>query len=384
MIHICDEDKCTGCTACLNVCSRKAIRMQEDKEGFLHPDIDQELCIDCGLCTKVCPINGFASNSIKQTIIACSKSKSILLTSSSGGLFYECCQAWCGNKKNYKIYGAAYVDGVVKHIGISDICDLTKLQGSKYVQSELNEVFSAIKQDLINGTDVLFSGTPCQVAGLKNFLRRKYDNLFCIDILCHGVPSPLVFKNYQSFLKQKYHSRIVQLSFVKKVRGWINRYFYVKFESNKVYKRLAVTYDDIYMTLFFKHYIIRPSCSCCKFTNVKRVGDITLADAWGVDVLYKNFPYKDGASMVMASTDRGVSLIEMMKDKIHYINESVDNFIKYNPQLSVPVKFPQDRETIIQKVVSETHSFDFFENSKLLRPSFIRILSQIKWFLKYR
>lgn len=385
MTEICDYRECTGCTACASICRHGAIVMTEDAEGFLRPVIDSALCVDCGLCKRVCPINDDnCGKEIRSTIIAKSKDRQTLLTSSSGGIFTELCKAWSKDKDTYYIYGAALIDGVVKHIGINNIKDAYVFKGSKYVQSDVRYIFPEIQQKLKGGEHVLFSGTPCQVAGLKDFLIKDYDNLFCVDFVCHGVPSPKVFENYQKYLENKYKSRIRNLFFGRKLNGWINRYFYVEFENNRVYKNFSITNDDPYMTLYFSHYSIRPSCEVCHFTTTRRNGDVTLSDAWGVEKLHPEFDFADGASMVMCSTDKGAGLVDSIKDNICYFEDSVDRYLMYNPQLARPVKFASNRDAILKKAVADPDFYTLFKSGIKRRSFFRRFFSYIKWNIAYK
>ena len=385
MIEICNYRECTGCTACASICNHGAITMTADTEGFLRPVINQSLCVDCGLCKRICPvINDNLKKTIRSTIIAISKDKQTLLTSSSGGIFTELCKFWSKNRSPYHIYGAALIDGVVKHVGVCNINDAYIFKESKYVQSDVRAVFPEIQKKLKAGEYVLFSGTPCQVAGLKAFLVTDYDNLLCVDLVCHGVPSPKVFENYQTYLQTKYKSRISYLSFVKKINGWINRYFYVKFENNKTYKTFSITHDDPYMTLFFAHYSLRPSCEVCHFTSTKRVGDITLSDAWGIEKLHPEFDYVDGASMVMCSTEKGEVILNEIKNQICYIDDSVERYLAYNPQLVKPVKFAKDRDYVLKKALSSSEFYTLFKSGIKRRPLLKRWLSHIKYYMIYK
>ena len=385
MIEICNYRECTGCTACASICNHGAITMAADTEGFLRPVINQSLCVDCGLCKRICPvINDNVKNPIRSTIIAKSNDTQTLLTSSSGGIFTELCKVWSRNRHPYHIYGAALIDGVVKHIGVDNINDAYIFKESKYVQSDVRAVFPEIQKKLKAGEYVLFSGTPCQVAGLKAFLVTDYDNLLCVDFVCHGVPSPKVFENYQTYLQTKYKSRISYLSFVKKINGWINKYFYVKFENNKTYKTFSLTCDDPYMTLFLCHYSLRPSCEVCHFTNINRSGDITLSDAWGVEKLHPEFDYADGASMVMCSTEKGEVILNEIKNQICYIDDSVERYLAYNPQLVKPVKFAKDRDYVLKKALSSSEFYTLFKSGIKRRPLLKRWLSHIKYYMIYK
>ena len=221
MIKIKAKEDCCGCYACYNICPKECITMESDNEGFWYPKIDKDKCINCNLCEKVCPIINKPNSSLyeKKSYAVFNKNEKIRLESSSGGIFSLLAEYVINNHGN--VYGAVFdEDFNVKHVKINILQDINLLRGSKYVQSRINDIFKSIKFDLKNNKIVLFTGTPCQIAGLQSFLQKKYDNLILMDIVCHGVPSPLVWQQYINELKQNYKQNIKSIYFRDKSTGW--------------------------------------------------------------------------------------------------------------------------------------------------------------------
>lgn len=383
MEKICNPVDCTGCSACFNVCPKQAIDMIADSEGFERPIINQQKCIDCGLCVKTCPANDLRLNHLPMaSYIGYAKDKDILRESSSGGIFSVLCLHWAKGKNDYRIVAATLDYNEVRHIAIDNVADLDKLRQSKYVQSHIGDVFTKIREWLHKGIPVLFVGTPCQVSGLQKYLNdRDRNNLMCIDLVCHGVPSPVAFKEYIRYREAKSHSKIENLSFTNKINGWINRYFFIRFSNGKTYKRLAITYDDPFMTCFFKHSILRPCCYTCKYTQIHRTGDITLCDAWGVEKLHPEFNYHDGCSMVLVSSERGSELFDKIKPFLNYFEDDYNKYLQYNPQLYKNISLNPNRSESIKKATNFSLSFNFYDKEVKVRPLYIQIASRIKYFL---
>ncbi len=223
MISIADKSMCSGCTACVSTCPKNCIKMRPDAEGFLYPVVDVKTCINCGLCEKVCPFREkFQLRENKPLAFAVkSKDENIRLKSSSGGVFSEFANYIISKKGS--VYGASMNDKCdsAEHIRVSNEEKLEKLMGSKYLQSDLKESFKLVKEDLIKGLDVLFTGTPCQVRGLINYLGRPYDNLYTVEVICHGVPSMLLWKKYKDYLENTFKSAIANVNFRERKTGGV-------------------------------------------------------------------------------------------------------------------------------------------------------------------
>ena len=256
MIEILDKINCCGCYACANICPKNCIVMKKENEGFYYPFVDKEKCIGCGLCESACPITHKQNISINEDTMGYSyinRNDEIRKESTSGGAFYEIAKSVLD--KGGIVYGAAFAsDFSVCHIRVEHLHDLKKLLGSKYVQSRLDGIYKNVKSDLLKNKRVLFSGTPCHVEALKNFLNREYENLLCVDIICHGVPSEDVWLGYLEERKRKYRSNIQSVSFRNKKNGWKNYNMSNRFDNKKVYERDF--YEDPYARSFVKdiHY----------------------------------------------------------------------------------------------------------------------------------
>ena len=300
MIILKDKNNCCGCGACANRCPHKCISMSYDKDGFIHPEIDTKNCIDCGLCKKVCPVNNKSGKAKEplDIIAAFNKDDKVRQSSSSGGLFTLFAE-WIIDSKGI-VFGAAYNEKwEVSHISIEKKEDISKLRGSKYVQSFIGDTYSQAEKELKKGRLVLFTGTPCQIAGLHSFLGRHYNNLILIDVLCHGVPSSRVF---QLYIREKSNKKdIYYINMRSKKEGWKNYHFDIN-EYSVIYK------NDTYMEAFLRNLILRPSCYKCLFKNGKSYSDISLGDFWGVKEYHKQIDDDKGLSLVLINTERGKQL----------------------------------------------------------------------------
>lgn len=276
-----NKTNCCGCSACVSICPKQCITMKVDEEGFLYPWTDKEKCSNCGLCDKVCMINHpmDSQSDRKGTAYACINiSEEDRLRSSSGGVFPLL--AKCILAKGGKVYGAAFdEEWLVQHVCIGDVNDLSMLQGSKYMQSDKKQTFVQVKRDLDSGKEVLFSGTPCEVRGLKGFLQKEYEKLTCVDVVCHGVPSPLVWRKYIVYIEKlvgKPRDRESTPSHRSKTDGWSRYSVSIPFCHDTEYRK---GHDkDLYMRTFLKDVILRPSCYECICKPSVNISDISLAD----------------------------------------------------------------------------------------------------------
>lgn len=300
MIEITDKKKCSGCSACQQICPRQCITMKRDAEGFLYPDVEKRLCIECNLCQKICPIENKPEMSRKGTeaYVAISTNNGVRTESSSGGIFSLAAE-WVLNHGGI-VFGAAFDENFgVHHIKVSSIAELKAIRGSKYLQSRIEDTYHEAKKYLDSGSYVLFSGTGCQIAGLKSYLRKEYENLYTIDVLCHGVPSPAVWKRYLREQEQNYESSATEVSFRNKSHGWKNYCVKIKFANGKTYEQTFT--DDVFMKLFLSDICLRPSCHDCRFKEFPRVSDLTLGDCWGVDVYFPEMDDDKGTSVVVTA-----------------------------------------------------------------------------------
>ncbi|WP_162302512.1 Coenzyme F420 hydrogenase/dehydrogenase, beta subunit C-terminal domain [Acetivibrio mesophilus] len=324
MIDITNKKDCCGCSACAQRCPKKCITMKENFEGFLYPNINNAACISCGLCEKVCPIqNKEEKESFLGAYVAYANDLQLRERSSSGAIFSLCVERVL--EMGGVVFGAAFdEDFAVQHIKIDKLEELWKLQGSKYLESCIGNSFNEAEQFLKQGRTVLFSGTCCQIEGLKHFLGCEYDNLFTIDVLCHGVPSPKVWKRYWSE-KNKLYGKGQSVSFRDKENGWKQYDVKFTFENDKVYKESA--YKNPYMKLFLNDICLRLSCHDCKFKSLNRLSDITLGDSWGIEKYKPHMDDDKGTSVVLIHSEKGRRLFDSCKEKMTFEEAEVDKIL---------------------------------------------------------
>ena len=302
-------DACYGCQACVQICSHEAITMRPNYEGFLFPYIDVNRCVDCGLCQRTCPtqeenLSRLFHPTPPTVYAAWNRDLSERLESSSGGVFYLLAKLFI--EDGGICYGADYNENMyVFHRRFADNETLKRARGSKYVQSDIEGTYVQVQKDLNEGHKVLFSGTPCQVAGLRLFLRKPYDNLITIDLVCHGVPSPLLFKEHIQYMEKKYKDHVTDLKFRAKRRsGWRS---YVKCIFSNHQPLWSFWGKNFYCYGFHQGYFNRSSCYMCDFSRKERIGDITLSDFWNAESKYPELKKarKWGFNLVMCNTMRG-------------------------------------------------------------------------------
>ena len=362
MINIIDKHECCGCGACYQACPQNCIEMKKDNEGFDYPIVEIDKCKDCGLCEAVCPIiqnqldKSIKSNSRKKTIGGWHKNEEVRKNSSSGGAFTLFAEFVL--KCNGVVYGAA-MDGMLKvsHFAVDSLEDLNKLRGSKYVQSDIKGQYLNVQKDLKNGKIVLFSGTPCQIAGLNTFLGQKYLNLVTCDFICHGVPSPLVFEKYIDYLEKKYGEKVVDFKFRSKEKKWMQNGLQmgtiVVFKSGKK-KFFMPAYKDSFMNGFLDDIYLRPSCYQCSFKNIdKYYSDITIADFWGVDSVLENLNDGKGTSLVIINSENGYAVFEKVKENFNYKECDFMESIKKNPSIFKSAKLELKRERFFEAFYSK-------------------------------
>ena len=339
------KEDCCGCTACKSICPTQAITMKVDEEGFLYPEIDLKLCVECGLCIKVCAFqNGYdTSNTFDRPEVYALKHKSdeVRKNSSSGGAF-TAISDYILSKAGI-IYGDTYNEEFrVTHQRAEKAKGRNKFRGSKYVQSDLKEVFNQINENLKNNRYVLFTGTGCQIAGLNSYLGQlKVDteNLLTVDIVCHGTPSPRIFADYISYLEKKNRSKIKQYYFRSKVNGW-GHTEEVVFESGKHDHTSLLS--QTHKKLFYSDLCLRPSCYHCKFSNLHRPSDIMIGDFWGIEKSLPELDDDKGVSLVFINTTKGQEIFEKIKEKIDFVQSNTKDCLQHN--LQQPTKIPKNRE----------------------------------------
>lgn len=332
---------CFGCTACGAICSKKAITFGSDDLGFFYPRIDYNKCVDCNLCEKVCPVYNCKSllNTEIQSVYAVRhKCLEELVTSRSGAAFIALSDVIL--KRGGIVYGAMLDDKLtVKHIRTSSEKERNRLKGSKYVQSDMRGVFEQVQSDLQDGKFVLFSGTSCQIAGLKNFIPPKMrGNLVLVDIICHGAPSPRLWKDYLNYLEEKYIGKVNTFDFRdKSINGWSDHM--ESFVIGNTSKRSSKEYTK----LFYTNAFFRDCCYDCSFANMSRVSDITLGDFWGWEkVDLKINEDNKGVSLVIVNTEKGETLFDACKQDIDYLKVDSDVYMQRNLKMPTPRPIVRD------------------------------------------
>lgn len=363
MIRIENKHLCCGCQACAQICPKSCITMQPDEEGFLYPVVDEAACINCGLCEKACPVLNSTESvrkSLPMAYAAYNLDEKIRLASSSGGIFTLLAEDVL--EKNGVVYGAAMVGGVVKHIRVDTLQELEVLRGSKYVQSDIGKTYLQAKKDLEEGKTVLFTGTPCQVEGLKSFLQKEYENLLCLDLICYGVPSPLVWQQYVAFREKKAKARAVRMSFRHKKYGWKTYALSIDFSNDSAY--VCRHRYDLFMRAFLNDLCLRPSCHYCAFKKVNRISDITVADFWGIDVLYEDMDDDKGTSLVIIHSEKGSRIFSNINQHTKYHKVDFEKAIKGNPAMIRSAKCPENRTGFMQKIHNTSINMAVKEHTK--------------------
>lgn len=308
-----DKSKCTGCGACAQVCAKKAIEMVQFEDGFLYPEINKDLCVNCGLCEAVCPIDSPKNQIERKTAFAVKNLDSqVRLASSSGGAFWAYA---CKILENGGVcIGAALdEDMTIRHVVCETQRQTDRLRGSKYAQSITGDIFLKTKKLLLEGKQVLFSGTPCQVAALKSFLGKNYENLITIDFICHGTPSQVLWKSYIDYMQRKSGKKITDANFRDKTDGWKN--FSMKLEYDNKESVYLERKDERYLKAFLYNVFLRPSCYGCQFKGDNYRSDITLADFWSIDRVMPKINDDKGVSLLIVNTKAGREITEQVKSQ---------------------------------------------------------------------
>ena len=349
-------ENCTGCGACVQRCPKQCISWTTKEFDFRYPQVDEATCINCGLCENVCPIDKeLKVPTAQKAYAAVHKDSTILEKSTSGGAFTALADTIF--PQGGVVYGAAMLNGMqVKHIRTENRTAFAELRSSKYLQSDTGTTYQMVEQDLKQGKVVLYSGTPCQIDGLKGFLRKDYENLYTADIVCHGVGSQAYFDKYMEFAKRRY-GRIKELRFrSKEYAGWSCGVGVVVVDTLDDKKERKVPYrdfDNYYYSYFLSGDIYRKCCYSCKYANTKRVGDFSLGDYWGVEALNLPLQTENGCSLLLVNTDRAEKLLEIVAN-LDKVETTIEQAVHCNKQLNAPSKLPES----LQKRIEEFETMD--------------------------
>lgn len=371
MIRITDKSRCCGCTACMNACPVQCIVMRRDREGFDYPVANPDLCISCGKCEEVCPL-ARPVQTLQPIQVLAARNQDFLQGSSSGGVFPVLARNVI--EEGGLVYGAVMnQDLTVSHEEASDMKGIDAMRGSKYVQSELYAAYDDVRSALEEGAEMMFTGTPCQIAGLKSYLGKNYEGLFLVDCACHGVPAPGLWEKYVKALSDKYRMHISGVSFRGKERSW-RQYDMVLSGSGE--KKEINHNKDPYMLLFLQDMTLRPSCYACPFRKGGSGSDLTLADLWNVSEAAEGMDDDKGASLILVNTEKGRKAIEAAQ----LYSVPVDPIVamKGNGAFVDTIELPQKRTEFFQGIHSAKDIINYMNGFVVRKPLHVRVYRGIR------
>ena len=374
-------EDCCGCGACVNACPVSAISMQEDELGFKYPAIDSDKCIKCGLCEKTCVYkkDTLSNNTPQKVYAVTNKNRDTVMRSTSGGVFAEIARKVL--EDGGLVYGVAYGDDIstdgVRHVCIENESELARIQGSKYVHSNMGFTMQKIKSDLESGRTVMFSGSPCQIAGLRGYLKKDYDNLILVDVICHGVPSQRWFSEFITSIEKKIKGHITDFKFRDKSRGQgMNGgvYYTDKNGRNKYFCKKGWLFSYFY--LFSYGAILRENCYACPYSKAERYSDITIGDYWKYKEVFPDGkrPVEmnsiNGVSCALLNTQKGIELFNKIDDNFYMLESSLDDIVARNQQLRAPAdKHP------LRDAFTEAYKKDRYEGvDRLYKKKFKKVI----------
>ena len=368
MIKIEKKEQCCGCSACKQICPKQCITMCADEEGFLYPVVEKNKCVNCGMCEKVCPVLNVSKKRSGEPLCyaAYNNNEEERLNSSSGGIF--CLLARRIIEEGGIVFGAAMSDDckIVHHIAVSELEYIEKLQGSKYVQSEIGSTYKQAREALEDGVKVLFSGTPCEIEGLKAYLQKDYEKLVCVDVVCHGSPSPKLWGNYVRFRERHAGATACRTFFRHKKHGWKKYEVLFKFTNNTSYEQIL--YKDLFMQMFLQNLCLRPSCYACSFKKENRESDMTLADFWGCGNICPDLDDDKGLSMILIHSEKGKGIFDSIKANMCFREVPIQAALKGNIAVTESCKKPPNREQFITAI--DAMEFDILGKRYLKKASF--------------
>lgn len=385
MINITDKSKCCGCCACIDVCAHQAITLKTDIEGFWYPVVDKDKCIECGLCDKICPelnIETIKKNDSPKpikTIAAIHRNMRVRWDSTSGGAFSALADAMY--RQGGYVSGAIYNDDFsVRNYISNNPDDLVKIRSSKYLQSKAEGVYAEIRTLLRKGEKVLACGTPCQMAALRSFLRKDYENLIIVDFICRGVNSPKVYRKYLDSLERKHGGKVVYVKAKNKELGWRNLTRKVVFDNGATY--YGVSMDDDFRRGYHTNVYCRPSCYTCQYKGFPRIADITIADYWGIEKVDLNLDNNIGTSMILLNSKKGEKYFELVKEDLEYKETKFESILAGNGALTSPLSTPKINRTEFFEDLDKGTFEDVTAKYFPLTPQKVGITRRIKNFVK--
>lgn len=350
MIDVKDKSSCCGCSACSNICPKQCIVLKTDTEGFVYPHVDTGKCIACGLCEKVCPMLENAAPAVPlQVYAAVNNDDLVRRSSSSGGVFSLLAAQVIG--MGGVVFGACFDDRWrVVHSYSEDEAGLAGFRGSKYLQSEIGVSYASVRRFLRQGRQVLFSGTPCQIAGLRLFLGKEYDNLLTVDVVCHGVPSPLLWEHYLESVKEKSSaSGISSVAFRDKSTGWKQYSFSVEFADAPPFRQFHG--QNVFFKCFLSDVCLRPSCYNCPSKGGRSRSDITLGDYWGIQNHHPEIDDNQGVTLVMLNSEKGRNAFSGIGCR--KLESTYDKALQGNPSIERSSRKPYGRDRVFKAVMSD-------------------------------
>ena len=355
---------CCGCESCANVCPQNCITMTQDAEGFFYPKINHENCIKCGRCESICPsLNAREVLPQKLPIIfvAINPNEKIRRHSSSGGAFTALSEKILND--GGIIFGAGFDENWhVKHMAAENFDALENLRGSKYVQSRIGNIFKRVKAEVESGRKVLFSGTPCQCAGLKNFLGKDFENLLTVGIMCHGVPSPLLWESYIQWRGRGHE--ISRVNFRSKRFGWLNFQLEITFKDCGYYSKPNM--QDFYIQEFLLNVILRPACESCKFRFPNLNCDILLGDAWGIQNFAPEVTDNRGTSIIVVNNNNGLDYLKKARLAVKFLNL---NALIYQPFFFIPTPADERRKNFFDDLAKTNLPINVMQKYFLQNPA---------------
>lgn len=403
MIHIVNKQECCGCAACVQRCPKHCIHLVEDTEGFLYPEVNVENCIDCGLCEKVCPLlSKVQPISVQKTFAVKNRNEEERLSSSSGGVFIALAKMIL--QKGGVVFGAVYDEHwEVRHTYAESLEGVKKMMGSKYMQSRIENAYADAERFLKSGREVLFTGCPCQIAGLHGFLRKDYPNLLAVDCLCHGVPSPGVWRKYLSetfstpYKKERKNSKVLlstiagdesvitDISFrEKRPYGWKKYSFVVHGKRALKKEKYSVLLSEVYrenpfMRGFLADIYLRPSCYSCKCKNGVSHSNLTIADFWGINKVMEDFDDDKGVGLVLLNTSKALNLFPLLNMECR--ETSLDTVCHMNGGFKEKISVHPKRDYFYRQIARDKNFTETVE-SCLRIPLKNRAISYLKRIIK--
>ena len=382
MIKIQDKTNCSGCHACAQICPKQCITMRPDEEGFLYPVVDADLCIECGLCEKSCPIYHPLTNEKTEKDItayaAINRDDEIRAESSSGGVFSLI--AFHVIERGGVVFGAAFDEHFqVEHQYTETKEGIAAFRGSKYVQSRIGDSYRKAEVFLKAGRLVLFTGTPCQIGGLLAYLKKDYPNLITQDIICHGVVSPKIWDQYVRYREAKSGEKTRSVVFRHKQSGWKTYSVFFEFSNHTEYRKMHL--EDPYMKAFLRNLSLRPSCYSCSFKSKIRKSDITLADFWGIQNVVSKMDDDKGCSLLFINSPKGQRVLDDVEKEIRdSLQVNIEQAMSYNTAMTESVSKPPNRDAFFK--AADFSDWDALEKEFLRVPLLKKILIKGKSILK--